>query len=71
LTFRFRGDGFLRHMVRNIVGTAVEVGLGRRAPRDMAVILQGGDRRLAGPTAPAHGLVLVHVEYGEDPDRIG
>jgi tRNA pseudouridine38-40 synthase len=65
LVWRFTGDGFLRHMVRNIVGTVVETGLGRRRPEDMAALLASGDRRQAGPTAPAHGLTLVSVEYGE------
>ena len=56
-------DGFLRHMVRNIVGTAVEVGRGRNAPEDIARILGSKDRRLAGPTAPARGLFLEKVTY--------
>lgn len=60
---RISGDGFLRHMVRNIVGTLVEVGL-RRWPADrVAEILASGDRARAGPTVPAHGLFLIHVEY--------
>jgi tRNA pseudouridine38-40 synthase len=58
-----RGDGFLRHMVRNIVGTLVEVGRGRRASASMATLLDSRDRRLAGPTAPPEGLFLVEVEY--------
>jgi tRNA pseudouridine38-40 synthase len=57
------GDGFLRHMVRNIVGTLVEVGLGRRAPDGMAALLALRDRRRAGPTAPAQGLTLLRVSY--------
>jgi tRNA pseudouridine38-40 synthase len=57
------GDGFLRHMARNIVGTLVEVGSGRREPASMKDLLASRDRRLAGPTAPAHGLFLVSVVY--------
>ena len=57
-----RGDGFLRHMVRNLAGTLIEVGLGRRSPESMAALLASRDRRRAGPTAPAHGLVLVSVD---------
>jgi tRNA pseudouridine38-40 synthase len=57
------GDGFLRHMVRNLVGTLVEVGLGRRSPDSMAALLAARDRRRAGPTAPARGLTLLRVFY--------
>jgi tRNA pseudouridine38-40 synthase len=60
---RVEGDGFLRHMVRTIAGTLVEVGLGRRPPDATASILAARDRTLAGPTAPAHGLFLVRVLY--------
>jgi tRNA pseudouridine38-40 synthase len=63
LIYEVRGSGFLQHMVRNIVGTLVEVGKGKLAPGDMARILAARDRRLAGPTAPARGLCLVRVEY--------
>jgi tRNA pseudouridine38-40 synthase len=56
-------DSFLHHMVRNIVGSAVEVGLGRREPEWMARVLEQRDRALAGPTVPAHGLVLLRVMY--------
>jgi tRNA pseudouridine38-40 synthase len=55
--------GFLRHMVRNIVGTLVEVGRGTRPSADLKRILDGRDRRLAGPTAPPQGLYLVQVHY--------
>ncbi|MAI78703.1 MAG: tRNA pseudouridine(38-40) synthase TruA [Deltaproteobacteria bacterium] len=61
------GSGFLRHMVRNIVGTLLEVGAGRRSPESMESLLRRCDRRLAGPTAPAHGLTLERVFYAEDP----
>jgi tRNA pseudouridine38-40 synthase len=61
------GDSFLHHMVRNLVGSLVEIGRGARTPDWMADLLEGRDRRRAGPTAPAHGLVLVRVVYGPDP----
>ena len=57
------GDGFLRHMVRAVVGTLVEVGRGRRPVADLARVLATRDRGEAGPTAPAHGLCLVDVRY--------
>ncbi len=63
LVVEIAADGFLRHMVRTIVGTLVEVGDGRRAPDAMAALVEAGDRSLAGPTAPARGLTLVRVEY--------
>jgi tRNA pseudouridine38-40 synthase len=63
LRFRVVGDGFLRGMVRALVGTLVEVGLGRRSPEELALLLGGGERSAAGPTAPAHGLVLERVLY--------
>jgi tRNA pseudouridine38-40 synthase len=59
-------DSFLHHMVRNLVGSLVEVGRGARPPAWMAELLEGRDRTRAGPTAPAHGLVLVRVLYGPD-----
>ena len=58
------GSGFLRHMVRTIVGSLVEIGLGRRPVTWMTTVVEGRDRSRAGPTAPPHGLVLVAVEYG-------
>ena len=54
---------FLRHMVRNIVGTLVAAGLGRIPPADVAAILASRDRRRAGATAPPQGLVMVEVKY--------
>lgn len=59
-----RADGFLYHMVRNIAGTLLLVGQGRRPPEWVADVLAGRRREAAGPTAPAHGLCLVRVEYG-------
>lgn len=58
-----RGEGFLRHMVRAIAGTLLDVGYGRRTPDDMDRLLAGAPRSEAGPTAPAHGLTLVDVVY--------
>jgi tRNA pseudouridine38-40 synthase len=63
LIFRIAGSGFLHHMVRNIVGTLVEIGRGSLAPSDLTRILDARDRAAAGPTAPAHGLYLVEVVY--------
>jgi tRNA pseudouridine38-40 synthase len=62
-SFRFSGDGFLRQMVRNLVGTLIWVGAGRLSQEQFAEILAAQDRRRAGPTAPACGLFLERVEY--------
>lgn len=59
----FEASRFLQYMVRNIVGYLVEVGRGRRSEKEVLSILNAKDRRCAGPTAPAHGLFLGHVEY--------
>ncbi len=56
-------DRFLKQMVRAIVGTLVDVGLGRRTPDSLVDILQAKDRSAAGRTAPAHGLFLMRVDY--------
>jgi tRNA pseudouridine38-40 synthase len=61
--FQFTGDGFLRNMVRNLVGTLLEAGRGNLAPNDVARILEAKNRTLAGPTAAAHGLQLKKVFY--------
>jgi len=63
ICYEIEATAFLRHMVRNIVGTLVEVGRGRRAPGEMATLVAARDRTLAGATAPAHGLCLLSVEY--------
>ncbi len=63
LTIELVADAFLKHMVRNIVGSLVAVGLGRYPPAWMGELLAKGDRRLAGATAPAQGLCLVEVYY--------
>lgn len=63
LTFRICGTGFLRYMVRSLVGTLVFVGHGKLTPQQFAEILESRDRSLSGPTAPPHGLCLESVEY--------
>lgn len=67
--FVFEADGFLRHMVRNIVGTVIEVGRRRFSFNDFAEILLARDRRRAGTMAPPHGLYLTMVTYDRAPDR--
>jgi tRNA pseudouridine38-40 synthase len=62
-TYEVRGSGFLHHMVRNLVGTFLEVGRGRIPPARVDEILTARDRSLAGPTAPARGLCLMEVLY--------
>lgn len=63
LQLEFTGDGFLRHMVRNIVGTILEVGKGRKTIEEFQTILAAKDRSKAAATAPAHGLCLKEVNY--------
>jgi tRNA pseudouridine38-40 synthase len=63
ITYEVRGDGFLRHMVRSIVGTLVEVGRGREPVAWMSDVLKSRERGRAGRTAPPAGLFLVRVEY--------
>ena len=58
-----QADRFLKQMVRAMVGTLVEVGRGKRSPKNVKEILEARDRRAAGVTAPAHGLYLVRVDY--------
>jgi len=63
LLFQIEADGFLRYMVRNIVGTLVDVGLGKITPAGFNDILNSKNRSNASATAPAHGLFLVEVKY--------
>lgn len=63
LVYRVRGNGFLHHMVRNLVGTMLDVGRGYIPCEDIPTILAALDRSTAGPTAPARGLFLHSVEY--------
>jgi len=61
--YRVSGSGFLKHMVRNIVGTLLEAGKGNLDADDMCAFLEPGCTRRAGPTAPAKGLFLIRVDY--------
>ena len=63
LAYEVTAKGFLRYMVRNFVGTLIEVGRSRLEPEDIPTILEARDRSQAGPTAPAQGLCLMRVEY--------
>ena len=63
LVFEIEANRFLRHMVRILVGTMVEIGRGTRPPTAMDELLASGDRTAAGPTAPARGLCLLWVAY--------
>ena len=63
LRFELTADGFLYHMVRIIVGTLLEIGLGKRSPDCIPALLEGRNRALAGETAPARGLCLMEVRY--------
>ncbi len=65
ITFEITGNGFLYNMVRIIAGTLIEVGKGKLKPEDIKMIMEARDRQKAGPTAPAHGLTLVEIEYPE------
>jgi tRNA pseudouridine38-40 synthase len=65
LVYRVRGSGFLHHMVRNLVGTMIDIGRGHRRADEVPAILAAYSRAAAGPTAPAQGLFLHSVEYGE------
>jgi len=64
VVFEVEADGFLYNMVRNLVGSLVEVGRGRREPDWIGQVLAARDRKLAGATAPPQGLFLVNVDYG-------
>lgn len=63
IRYEVTGTGFLRHMVRNIAGTLVEIGRNRTAVEEMTAILESKNRARAGPTAPAQGLMLWEVKY--------
>jgi tRNA pseudouridine38-40 synthase len=65
LEFWIEADAFMRHMNRVLVGTMLEVSLGRRSLESFRALLDGQPRSVAGPTAPAHGLYLAGVGYGE------
>lgn len=63
IVFDIAADGFLYNMVRAIVGTLIEIGRGKRSPKSMQDVIQSRDRSFAGITAPACGLMLMHVDY--------
>ena len=65
--YRVRGSGFLHHMVRNLVGTMLDVGRGYRRADEIPAMIAARARAAAGPTAPARGLFLHSVEYEDDP----
>ena len=67
VSVRIAGSGFLRHMVRNIAGTLVDIGKGRNPPDRVRELLGRRDRTLAGVTAPPHGLFLWEVGYEKSP----
>ena len=68
--YEVRGNGFLHHMVRNLVGTFLLVGKGTLKPREVITILKAKDRSAAGATAPACGLYLVSVEYDRSEENV-
>ena len=63
LTFTFRGNGFLYHMVRILMGTLLEAGMGMRKPESIDALFESGSREQAGYLVPAKGLTLVEVIY--------
>ncbi len=63
LIYRIQGNGFLHHMVRNLVGTMIEVGRGALQAAEIPAIFEARARSAAGPTAPARGLFLHSVQY--------
>ncbi len=63
LVYEIAANGFLHHMVRNIMGTLLEVGRGKLSPEDMDGLFEARDRSRSGPTAPARGLHLIRVSY--------
>ena len=66
VNFSIHGTGFLRYMVRSLVGTLLLVGTGKISPQEFQAILQSRDRSRSGPTAPPQGLCLVSVDYDRD-----
>ena len=64
IVLRVKGNGFLYNMVRIIAGTLIKAGTGDIRPQDIPSIIESRDRQLAGPTAPARGLTLVEIDYG-------
>jgi len=66
ITIRVTGTGFLYNMVRIIAGTLISVGIGELAPEAIPEILEKKDRSAAGPTAPAHGLTMIGIKYGNE-----
>ena len=70
LVIRVCGNGFLYNMVRIIAGTLFDVGIGKIAPEDIPAILEKKDRKAAGPTAPAHGLTMIGLEYEIRPETL-
>jgi tRNA pseudouridine38-40 synthase len=69
IVFTVRGKSFLRYMVRNMVGTVIDVGRGKIQSEDIPSIFAAKDRRRAGQTAPAKGLTLVRVDYDPPPGK--
>jgi tRNA pseudouridine38-40 synthase len=69
ITITVDGSGFLKYMVRNIVGTLIEIGWGNWPAEHMQTILKSKNRKQAGPTAPSRGLCLVKVVYGKKSPR--
>lgn len=67
ICIRITGAGFLYNMVRIIAGTLIEVGYGARQPGDMKAVLAACSRSAAGPTAPAHGLTMIGIEFEKEP----
>lgn len=67
ICIRVTGAGFLYNMVRIIAGTLLEIGCGARKPEDMKTIIEACDRSAAGPTAPAHGLTMIGIEFEKKP----
>ena len=70
LTIRITGSGFLYNMVRIIAGTLFDVGIGKIVSEDIPAILEKKDRKAAGPTAPAHGLTMIGIEYEIPPESL-